>query len=173
MDLPRRDVNFTCLCHVATWTSHVATSNFHLLCHIATWTSHVATSVFTSLCHVATSPHTSRCHLVIRSLTLRCRHERCDVGFITLCHVATSPRTSRRGPVLSPRAVHLWRFTSHNQLLETLASPRTYPHRTCRSLLPHWSEALHCSTATIVPLRVTHLTWFRVIVAFPPHCARF
>ena len=32
----RRDVNFTCFCHVATWT-----------CHVATWTSHVATSIFT------------------------------------------------------------------------------------------------------------------------------
>ena len=28
VDLPRCDVNFTCLCHVATWTSHVATSIF-------------------------------------------------------------------------------------------------------------------------------------------------
>ena len=61
--------------------------NFHFLCHVATWTSHVATSVFTSL-----------------------------------CHVATSPRTSRRGPVLSPRAVHLWLFTSHTPLIGTLAS---------------------------------------------------
>ena len=203
MDLPRRDVNFTCLCHVATWTSHVATSIFTFSVtsrrglpmsrrqfyrdvdfprrDVSFYKSlsrrevdhHVATSVFTSLCHVATSPRTSRRHLVICSLTSRRRHERRDVGFITLCHVATSPRTSRRGPILSPRAVHLWRFTSHNQLLETLASPCTCPHRTCRSLFPHWSEALHCSTTTIVPLRVTHLTWFRVIVAFPPHCARF
>ena len=77
VDFPCRDVNFTYLCHVATWTSHVATSIFTFSVtsrrglpmsrrHFYKSLSrrdvhhHVATSVFTSLCHIATSPRTSR-----------------------------------------------------------------------------------------------------------------
>ena len=147
MDFPRRDVTFTSLCHIAT-------------------------SVFTSLCHVATTPCTSRRHLVICSLTSRRRHERHDVGFITLCHVATSPRTSRRGPVLSPRAVHFWLFTSHTPLIRTLAFLRTSLHRTCRSSHPTGRRSLHCFPTTSVHHRVTLSDWFRVIVAVPSHCTR-
>ena len=94
------------LCHVATWSSHVATSNFHpsatsrrhfntplprrdvyshvatsnckALCHVATWNSHVAT--WTS--HVATS----------------LLHVATSFGHV-LCHVATWDFTSRRGLV--------------------------------------------------------------------------
>ena len=88
VDFPRRDVNFTYLCHVATWTSHAATSifTFSVTSRSGLATSrrhfykslsrrdvphHVAKSVFTSLCHVATSPRTSLRHLVICSLTSR------------------------------------------------------------------------------------------------------
>ena len=80
VDFPRRDVNFTCLCHVATWTSHVATS------------------VFTSLCHVATLPITSRRCPSRRDVSFYKPLSRRDVahhvatlGFTSLCHVATSP----------------------------------------------------------------------------------
>ena len=121
---------------------------------------HVATSVFTSLCHVATSPRASRRHLVICSLTSRRRHERRDVGFITLCHVATSPHTSRRCPVLSPRTVHFWLFTSHTPLLGTLAFLRTSLHRTCRSSHPTGRRSLHCFPTTSVHHRVTLSNWF-------------
>ena len=68
VELPRRDVKLSSLCHVAT-------SNCKALCHVATWNSHVAmwtSHVATSLLHVATS-----------------------FGH-ALCHVATLPRTSRR-----------------------------------------------------------------------------
>ena len=70
--------------------------------------------VNSAFCHVATSLRTSRRRLVTCLLTSRRCPSRRDVGFITLCHVATSPRTSRRCPVLSPRTVHFWLFTSHS-----------------------------------------------------------
>ena len=141
VDLPRRDVKITCLCHVATWTSHVATSFFDPLCHVATWT-HTSRRQnykslsrrdvdlprrdvnFTPLCYVATWIYTSRCELVQVSVTSRrgperrnvvwsCALSRRDVGLFTLYDVATSPRTSRRGPILRPKIVHFWSFTSH------------------------------------------------------------
>ena len=168
VDLSRRDVNFTCLCHVTTWISHVGTSiftlsatsrrgftrrdvNFYKSLSRRDVTSDVATWILMSLCHVATLPRTSRRRLVKCSLTSRRCPSRRDVGFITLCNVATLPRTSRRCLVLSPRTIHFWLFTSHTPLIETLAFLRTSPHRTCRSLRSHWSEALtlfsdhHCA----------------------------
>ena len=105
----RRDVKFICLCHVATWNSHVATS----LLHVATW-------IGTGLCHVATWTRTSRRHLVTYSVTSRRGPERRDVGLFALCDVATSPRTSRHDPVFSPRTVHFGPYLPH-PLPETLA----------------------------------------------------
>ena len=107
--------------------------------------------VKSALCHVATLPRTSQRRLVSCSLTSRRCPSRRDVGFITLYHVAALPRTSRRCLVLSPRTVHFWPFTSHTSLIGTLAFLRISPHRTCRSLRSHWSEALtlfadhHCA----------------------------
>ena len=127
--------HFTCLCHVATWTSHVATSILTCLCHVATWTSNVATSIFhasvTSRCgpptsrrqflpplprrdvdlHVATSVFTSLCHVATLvstlSVTSRCHPARRDVVNFALCHVATLPRTSRRCPARRDVAPHV------------------------------------------------------------------
>ena len=67
ISLPRRDVIFEALCHVATWIFHVATWNSH----VATSLLHVATSFGHLLCHVATWPRTSRRHVVILSATSR------------------------------------------------------------------------------------------------------
>ena len=106
------------------------------------------------------------------SLTSRRRHERRDVGFITLCHVVTSSRTSRRCPVLSPRTVHFWLFTSRTPLIGTLAFLRTILHRTCRRSHPTGRRSLHCVPTTSVHHGVTLSNWFLAIVAFPPHCTR-
>ena len=93
------------LCHVATWTSHVATSNL-CLCHVATRNSHVATSLVDPLCHVATLTNTSRRQKYM-SLSRRdvefprrdVSFTLLDVSFTLLCYVATSIYTSRRGLV--------------------------------------------------------------------------
>ena len=75
--LTRRDVKSTCLCHVATWNSHVATSLLHLSVtsrrgftrRDVNWykslsrrdvAPNVATSFGHVLCHVATLTRTSR-----------------------------------------------------------------------------------------------------------------
>ena len=100
------------LYHVATWTSHVATSFLTLsatsrrgptrrdvkitcLCHVATWTSHVATSFL----HFSV---TSRCGFTRRDMISYMSLSRRDVASnvatwikSTLCHVATWPPTSR------------------------------------------------------------------------------
>ena len=77
VDLSRRDFNFICLCHVATWTSHTATSiftlsatsrrgftrrnvNFYKSLSRRDVTPNVATWILMSLCDVATSTRTSR-----------------------------------------------------------------------------------------------------------------
>ena len=74
---------------------------------------HVATSNL----HVSVTSRrrlpTARREFVQASVTSRRCPAHRDVGFITLCDAATSPRTSRRCPVLSPRTVHFWLFTSH------------------------------------------------------------
>ena len=94
------------LCHVATWTSHVATSFLTLsatsrrgptrrdvkitcFCHVVAWTFHVAASICTSLCYVATCIFTSRREFAQASVTLRRRPARRDVIFTCLYHVAT------------------------------------------------------------------------------------
>ena len=146
VELPRRDIKITSLCHVATWiyTSrrqiyislprrdvdlHVATSFLTPLCH-------VATSIGTGPCHVATWIYTSRRRLVMCSVTSRHDPERRDVILFTLCDVATSPRTSRRGPVFSPRTVHFGPSSQTPSLIGTLALMRTIAHRTRRSSHP-------------------------------------
>ena len=154
VDFPRRDVNFTCLCHVATWTSHVVTSILHV-------------SV-TSRRRLPTSRRQFLPPLSRRDVDL---HVATSV-FTSLCHVATSPRTSRRCPVLSPRTVHFWLFTSHTPPIGTLAFLRTSLHRTCRSSHSTGRRSLHCFSTTSVHHRVTLSNWFRVIVAFTPHCTR-
>ena len=60
----RHDVLFTCLCHVATWDSNVAT-----------W-------IKSTLCHVATLPPTSRRRLVKLSVTSRRDPARRDVALV-------------------------------------------------------------------------------------------
>ena len=77
VDFPRRDVNLTPLCHVATciFTSrrqfNTPLSRRDMSFHVAMW-------IYTSLCHVAMSSSTSRRHFKS-----------------TLYHVATLPPTSR------------------------------------------------------------------------------
>ena len=140
VELPRRDVKITSLCHVATSNLpsllrcdvdlHVATSNLHLSatsrrgftrrdvifdpslprCDVDV---HVATAIGTGPCHVATWIYTSRRRLVMCSVTSRRDPERRDVVLFTLCDVAMSPRTSRRGPVFSPRTVHFGLHLTH------------------------------------------------------------
>ena len=102
------------LCHVATWTSHAATSFLtlsatsrrepptsrrqnHMLLSRRDVYFHVATSFSTSLCHVATCIFTSRREIVQASVTSRRCPGRRDLKFICLCHVATWTPTSRRG----------------------------------------------------------------------------
>ena len=80
VSLSRRDVNFTCFCHVATWTSHVVTSiftfsvtsrlvfsrrdvNLYKPLSRRDVAPHVATSFNNILFHVATLSRTSRCWL--------------------------------------------------------------------------------------------------------------
>ena len=77
VSLSRRDVNFTCFCHVVTWISHVATSIFTFSVTLRRGYSrrdvnlykplsrrdvvpHVATSFNYMLFHVATLNRTSR-----------------------------------------------------------------------------------------------------------------
>ena len=87
LDFPRRDVNLTPLCHVAT-------SICIPLCRDVSF--HVATWICTSLCHVVTSSSTSRHHF---NMTLSRRDVASNVATwikSTLCHVATLPPTSRR-----------------------------------------------------------------------------
>ena len=93
------------LCHVATWTSHVAMSFFTLsaasrrgptrrdvkikcLCHVATWTSHVAKSFLHSSVTSRRGLLTSRRHFYTSLL-------RRDVIFTLLCYVVTWIYTSR------------------------------------------------------------------------------
>ena len=87
--LTRRDVKITCLCHVATWTSHVATSFFDPLCHVATWT------------------HTSRRQNYMPLSRRDVDFPRRDFNFTPLCYVTTWIYTSRRElvqvSVTSPR----------------------------------------------------------------------
>ena len=108
------------LCHVATWTSHVATSFLipsatsrrgpptsrrqnHMLLSRRDVYFHVTKSISTRLYHVATCIFTSRREFVPASVTWRRRPTRRDVKFICLCHVATWTPTSRRG--LNPLSV--------------------------------------------------------------------
>ena len=150
MDLQRRDVNFTCLGHVATWTSHVATTIFTLSATSRRGFTRRDVNFYKPLSRRDVAHHVATLVSTL-SVTSRRHPERRDVVNSTLYHVATLPRTSRRHPVLSPRTIHFWLFTSHTPLIETLAFLRTSSHRTCRSLRSHWSAALtlfsdhHCA----------------------------
>ena len=87
------------LCHIATWTSHVATSFLILSAtsrhQINTPLSrrdvyfHVATSICKPLCHVATCIFMSQREFAQASVTSRRHPARRDVIFTPLCHVAT------------------------------------------------------------------------------------
>ena len=125
------------LCHVATWSSHVATSNFHPSAtsrrgfsrrdvdfHVATSNFHPsATSrrgfsrrdvILTLLCHVATCTLTSRRQIVRLSVTSR-------RGILT----------SRRGLLTSRR--HF--YTSRRHLVTYSVTSRREPSR--RDVNPH------------------------------------
>ena len=146
VDLPRRDVKITCLCHVATWTSHVATSFFDPLCHVATWT-HTSRRQnykslsrrdvdlprrdvdFTPLCYVATWIYTSRRELVQVSVMSRRGPERRDVTL----HVAKWPCFKAKN--CSFLVLHLAHLST-----ETLTPSRTIRAVPCRSSLSPWSE---------------------------------
>ena len=75
ISLPRRDVNFEALYHVATWIFHVATWNSH----VATSLLHVATSFGHLLCHVATWDFNIATWACLLSVTSRREPARRDV----------------------------------------------------------------------------------------------
>ena len=212
------------LCHVATWTSHVATTfltlsatsrrgftrrdvKFICLCHVATWNSNVATwtntsrrqkymslsrrdvefprpdVTFTLHCYVATSIYTSRHGLVQVSVTSRrgperrdvvwsCALSRRDVDLNVATLACLLSVTSQRGPVLNPRSVHFWFFTSQTPYRNPSfpwAPAFTGP---VGALIHTGRRPFHCSPTAIVLLRATLFPWYRAIVAFP-HCAWF
>ena len=99
------------LCHVATWSSHVATSNFH-----PSATSRRGFSrrdvKFSSLCHVATSNFHP-------SATSRRGFSRRDVILTLLCHVATCTVTSRRQIVRLSVTSRRGILTSRRELLKS------------------------------------------------------
>ena len=135
VELPRRDVKITSLCHFAMWIYTSRRQIYISLSHRDV-DLHVATSIGTGLYHVATWPCTSRRQLVMCSVTSRRDPKRRDVVLFTLCDVATSPRTSRRDPVFSPRMVHFGPSPYTPPLIETLAPLRPSLHQTCRSSHP-------------------------------------
>ena len=148
MDLPRRDVKISCLCHVATCIFTSRRQNHRpLSCRDVYF--HVATSISKSLCHVAMSSCTSR-RQIYRSLSRR----DVDSNVVTspssaLCHVATCPCTSRRGPVFSPTMVHFGPSPHTPSLIGTLSPLRPSLHRTCRSSHPTGRRPFHCSLTTV------------------------
>ena len=156
VELPRRDVKITSLCHVATW-NYTSRRQIYISLSRRNVDLHVATSFLTPLCHVATWMYTSRRGCTgrdvnwYRSLSRRdvaphvatsfghvlCHVATCrDVVLFTLCDVATSPRTSRRDPVFSPRMVHFGPSPYTPPLIETLAPLRPSLHQTCRGSHP-------------------------------------
>ena len=135
VELPRRDVKITSLCHVATWI-YTSRRQIYISLSRRDVDLHVATSFLTPLCHVATWMYTSRHQLVQVSVTSRRDPERCNVVLFTLCDVATSPRTSRRHPVFSPTMVHFGPSPYTPPLIETLAPLRPSLHQTCQSSHP-------------------------------------
>ena len=118
VDLPRRDVKITLLCHVATW-------------------------IYTSRRQLVHGSVTSRRVFSCRDVKLYQPLSRRDVDSNVatspneaLCHVATWPRTSRRDPIFSPRMVHFGPSPHTSSLIGTLAPLHPNPHRTCRSSHP-------------------------------------
>ena len=171
MDLPRRDVKISFLCHVATLTSHVATSKSH-----ASVTSRRVFSrrdvKIPCLCHVATCIFTSRRQLAKASVTSRRVFSRRDLKLYqplsrrnvdsnvatlpsaALCHVATLPRTSRCHFGLRPRSVHFLALHLTSLSTATLAPSRTILALPCRSSFRPGRRPLHCS-----PTTVSHPLW--------------
>ena len=81
--LTRRDVKSTCLCHVATWNSHVATSLLHLSVKSRRGFTRRDVNWYKSLSRHDVAPNVAT-----------------SFGHV-LCHVATLTRTSRRWRVYS------------------------------------------------------------------------
>ena len=77
-EIPRRDVIYTSLCHVATWIYTSRRQNYISLSRRDV-DLHVATSFLTPLCHIATWMYTSRRQLVKLSVTSRRGPTRRDV----------------------------------------------------------------------------------------------
>ena len=80
VDFPIRDVDFVCLCHVATWIP-TSRRQFCMSLPRRDVDLHVATSVFTTLCHVATWTYTSQRQFLQASVTSRRCPSRRDVSF--------------------------------------------------------------------------------------------
>ena len=78
VELPRRDVKITSLCHVATWI-YTSRRQIYISLSRRDVDLHVATSFLTPLCHVATWMYTSRRQLVQVSVTSRRGPERRNV----------------------------------------------------------------------------------------------
>ena len=78
VEFPRRDVNFTCFCHVTTWTSHVATSIFTFSVTSRLGLSHHDVNLYKPLSRRDVVPHVAT-----------------SFNYM-LFHVATLNRTSRR-----------------------------------------------------------------------------
>ena len=181
MDLPRRDVNFTCLCHVATWTSHVAASSFTFSATSRRVFTHrdvnlykplsrrdvapnVATSLSYMLSHVATLTRTSRRWLHY-SLSSR------DVG----PHVMTWPCFNPK--ISSFLKLHLTQPTTRNPSLPAhLPSPDLpepfptlvggptlfYDHHCAPTCHPLYLVPGHCSIPTTLCSVLASGTFSRV-----------
>ena len=78
VELPRRDVKITSLCHVATWI-YTSRRQIYISLSRRDVDLHVAMSFLTPLCHVATWIYTSRRQLVQVSVTSRRSPARRDV----------------------------------------------------------------------------------------------
>ena len=153
------------LYHVATWTSHVATSFLTLS---ATSRRQIYMSLsrrdvefpcrditFKLLCYVATSIYTSRRGPERRDVIWSCALSRRDVDPNVTTLACLLSVTSRRGPVLNPRSVHFWFFSSH--------TPYRNPSFPCApaftgpvgALIHTGRRPFHCSPTAIVLLRAT------------------
>ena len=170
------------LCHVATWSSHVATSKFHLSATsrrgFPTWRRHFSTTlsrrdvrfhVATSFAHLSV---TSRRGFTRRDVIFDPSLPRRDVDLhvatsigTALCHVATWPRTSRRQLVLcsvTSRREPERRDVGLFALCHVATSPRTSRRDPVFSpRIVHFGHSPHAPslTRTLAPLRpILHRT---------------
>ena len=153
VELPRRDVKITSLCHVATWI-YTSRRQIYISLPRRDVDVHVATSIGTGPCHVATWIYTSRRRLVMCSVTSRRDPERRDVVLFTLCDIATSPRTSRRDLGLRPKTVHFLAPHLASFSTETLTPSRIRTIHCWSSPFRPGQRLLHCS-----PNTVSHPLW--------------